>query len=175
VLSQGSRIADDQGATIILQGAGQNLRSRSAQAAGQDDHRPGIKLWTDRDRSPRSVTLGILGLHHRSAVDEQSREAHGFFERSAAIVAQVEDQTLMFSVSICERAGPRRPWRFFLTVFAALNAGVKGRQSIIPSRSVRPFRRAGPGCVPGLLILQLDLSRTSVIVLRARNPRNQRE
>src|SRR5690606_13323171 len=81
--------AQHQAALVVLNGAGEDLGGRSAEAVHQDgqgtvidDGRVGVALYD-------VVTVGVANLHRGAAADEQAHQRVGFGQGAAAVVAQV--------------------------------------------------------------------------------------
>ena len=87
-------VADDDGAAVILERTGEDLRGGGAEAGRQHGERSivgdrGICLAVDGGAAER-----ILDLHDRALPDEEAGEFDGFGEQAATVAAQVDDERL---------------------------------------------------------------------------------
>src|ERR1051326_3285678 len=87
----GRGVANNQRASVVLQGSGQNLRSRSAEAAGKDNQRTAVKNVRVRVFIDQNLAVRILDLNDRSFFDEKPGEADRLLERAAAVPSQVQN------------------------------------------------------------------------------------
>ena len=95
-LAVGGDVADDQRASVILQGAGQNFRGRSAEAAGQDDQRAVVKHGGIGVLVHGDLAIRIPHLDDGAFLDEQAGEVDGFLEGTAAIAPEIKDHAADF-------------------------------------------------------------------------------
>ena len=86
--------AEDQRAVVVLHGAGEDFRRRSGQAVDQHGHRPGVVgagvFVGEHIDSP----VAVAHQHGRTLLDEQAGQFGGFLQRTAAVVAQVDDDAV---------------------------------------------------------------------------------
>ena len=87
-------IADDQGAAVVLHGAGENLRRRGAVAVDQHRQRPGIEHAGILIVFHADATAGLAHLHGGATVDEQADQFVHLQQGTAAVVAQVHHQAV---------------------------------------------------------------------------------
>ena len=92
-LAEGA-LAENRGAVVVLQRAGEDLRGGGAEAIDQHRQRAGIGDAGLRVVLHFEFAGGDLELHHRALVDEQAGERGGFGQIAAAIAAQVEHQAV---------------------------------------------------------------------------------
>src|ERR1035437_1429584 len=87
-------VADDDGATVILQGARDDFRGGRTEAIDQHRERAivdhsGVGIAVDLD-----FTGGILDLHDGTLADEKTGEIDGLGQETPAVVPQVEHEAL---------------------------------------------------------------------------------
>src|SRR6056297_912899 len=85
---------EDDAATVVLYGRGEDLRRRSARAVDQHRQRtvPGhARFPVGFDRDP---AVGVAHLDYRPGIDEQSGHGGRLDQRTAAVAAQVNDDAL---------------------------------------------------------------------------------
>ena len=87
-------LADHHAAAVVLDGAGEDLRSRGAETVDEHDQRTIVDGAFYDVVEDLFRAVGELDLHHRPLVDEQSRERLGFRQETAAVAAQVDDETV---------------------------------------------------------------------------------
>ena len=92
-LAEGA-LAEDHAAVIVLDGAGEDLRRRGAEAVDQHGERAVVGGAPAPDRPAPRGAGRVLQLHDRALVDEQARERGGFRQIAAAVAAQVEHQAV---------------------------------------------------------------------------------
>ena len=89
-------LADDNGAVIILQGAGRDFRSRSRRVIGQDDDGH-LRIQGFGTRLIGYVVFFYLSFyvdHFLAARDKKRHDLGGLIHESAGVIAQVEQQAL---------------------------------------------------------------------------------
>ena len=84
-------ITDNQGAPIVLERARENLGSRSAEFAGEDNQGAGIDNRRIVIVLLLDFSVKILHLDDWAIFDEEPCEFDGFLEGAAAVVAQIEN------------------------------------------------------------------------------------
>ena len=92
-LAEGA-LAEDHAAVIVLDGAGEDLRGRGAEAVDQHGERAVVGGARLRVVEHFEAAGGVLQLHDRAVVDEQAGERGGLGQVAAAVVAQVEHQAV---------------------------------------------------------------------------------
>ena len=84
--------AQHQSPAVVLNGSGEDLRSRGAEAVHQDRQRAAIDNARVRVRVNADEPPAVADLHHRASIDEQAHELDGFLERPATVVPKIDDQ-----------------------------------------------------------------------------------
>src|SRR3546814_11054530 len=85
---------DNQASLIILDGASENFRGGSAEAIDQHSQRAAIDLFRVLVPVCFNALAGVFYLYYRPFLDDETGEFNGFQPGSAAVVAQVTDQSL---------------------------------------------------------------------------------
>ena len=159
-LAVGMRIADDDGASVVLQGAGDDLGGGGADAVDQHDHglreRDGGIVVVEGDRAAR-----LADLDDRTGFEEEAGEVDGLGEGSAAVAAQVEDEALdVLGVEFGDEAGDveRGASLRGLGVVAELHARIERGQLDVAELARRAVGiDGGLDARGGGLLLELDL------------------
>ena len=150
-------VADDDRASVVLQGGGENLAGRGAEAVHENDertfpHHAGIGIVHRVD-----VAVGVLDLHDGAFGNEEAGHADGLVERAAGVAPQVDDQAFdIFFLQSTEQGGDIfRRAAFGLA--ALVHAGVKTGQGDPADAGVASVGIDGIDDLRfGLLVLELD-------------------
>src|SRR5690606_22603639 len=86
--------AHHQAAPVILDGAGEDLRCRSAQAVDKDQQGAIVNGRSPRAIAPGYHLIGLAYLDYRAWIDKQIGHGGDFVEGATAIVAQVENDAV---------------------------------------------------------------------------------
>ena len=108
-LAVGALVADDDGAAVILQRGGDDLRGGGAHLVDHDDERPVVNLARVLRPELVDVAVGAADLHHRLVLDEEAGQVDRLVEQAAAVVAEVEDDAGdVFLLQALDELGARR-------------------------------------------------------------------
>ncbi len=88
--------ADNQRTMVVLHGTGENLRGRSRQAIDQQRHRAFVERARVFVFKHVDFTVSVTHQHRWPFVDEQTGQLGGFLQRTAAVVAQIDDHAIDF-------------------------------------------------------------------------------
>ena len=93
-LAVGGAVPDDDGAAVVLQGAGEDLGGRGAETGGQHGERAVITDGGVGVAVHLQAAHRVAHLHDRALVDEEAGEVDSLGEQAAAVAAQVDDEGL---------------------------------------------------------------------------------
>src|SRR5690554_2031180 len=86
--------AEYQAATVILNGTGEDFRSRSGEPVDQYGQRAIVEGADFGIAKQADTATGVAYLYGGPTVDEQAEQGVGFLQGAATVVAQIEYQTV---------------------------------------------------------------------------------
>ena len=86
----GGLAADDDGAAVVLQRSGDDLRCRGTELADEDDHRAVVADVGVVILQHLLALAAVDDLHHRALLNEQAGQFHCLGQQAAAVAAKVE-------------------------------------------------------------------------------------
>src|SRR5262245_26831538 len=87
---------DDHATLVVLQSAGNNLRSRSAQTARQNNQWTWIINFRFLISHLIHNFIRSLSFNYVSSFEEQSCDLYGILKRTAAVVGKIKNKTVGF-------------------------------------------------------------------------------
>ncbi len=124
-LAEGRLVPDDDGAAVVLQGRGENLGSRGAGLVHEDDERSAVDGLAVAGILLIAVSTPVERLDDGALADEETGHVDGLLERAAAVVAQVDDESVD---ALDGEAGEEAAHVGRRARLAAVHVGVEGRK-----------------------------------------------